>query len=365
MKINFSVFKFLSIAIAFTTLAGCNQSESAKSPVKSVALPTAVTVIDIQPKLWADSLIALGTAKANESVTLTAKVTETVRRVNFVDGQTVDAGDVLVELTSGQQIAQLADAQATYKEAQRQYERQQGLVKQGTVSQALFDTQAATRDSAKAKAENIRAQLSDRVIVAPFAGILGLRQISPGALVTPGTVITTLDDIHVIKVDFSVPETELAEIKLGLSIIAKTSAFPEQKFEGKVESLDSRVDPTTRSITARASIANPDYLLKPGMLLMVEVANHKRETIAIPELALVSIGTRHYVFRIDESNLAHRIEVKLGKRRTGEVEIIDGLSKEDRIVVEGTVNLREGAKVAIVAPSNSDEGSSQPIQTLK
>jgi len=357
---NFPNKKFyFCFFLSTLSLSGCQKSESAKNPARSTAPPVPVTVIEIQPKQWSDNLVALGTVKANESVTLTAKVTETVRRVNFVDGQEVDTGDVLVELTSGQQLAQLADAQATFKEAQRQYERQQDLVKQGTVSQSMFDTQIATRDSAKAKAETIRAQLADRIITAPFAGILGLRQISPGALITPGTVITTLDDVKSVKVDFSIPEISLTEMKPGLPLIARTGAFSSRTFEGKVDSLDSRVDSATRSILVRATIPNPDHLLKPGMLLTVEIAVGDRETLTIPELALVSVGTRHYVFRLDNSNIAHRTEVKLGKRRTGEVEIVEGLNKGERVVVEGTVNLRDNSKVHLV--SNPNENSASPV----
>ena len=328
-------------------LASCSHSDPNAKP-KVAAVP--VTVADVSSREWSDVIEAVGTAQANESVTLTAKITETVRKVNFTDGAKVDAGDVIVEMTAGQQTAQLEDAQAMAKDAQRQFERQQDLVKQGTVSKAQFETTQAARDSNQAKVATIRAQLSDRVISAPFAGVLGLRRVSPGSLVTPGTPITTLDDIHVIKLDFAVPETLIAALKPGLSVQAKSAAYPDRAFDGKVESLDSRVDPVTRAVTVRALIPNPAALLKPGMLLNVEVKSRTRDALAVPELSLVPVGSKQYAYRVDEGGTAHQVEVKVGTRRGGLVEVTEGLAAGDRVVVEGTVMLRDGAKVAIASP---------------
>jgi membrane fusion protein (multidrug efflux system) len=316
-----------------------------------------VTALTLAPQAWSDTIEALGTAKANESITLTAKIAETVRRVNFADGQKVDAGDVLVELTSSQQAAQLADAQAMAKDAQRQFDRQQDLVKQGTVSKALFDTSTAARDSGQAKVAAIRAQLADRVITAPFAGVLGLRQVSPGTLVQPGTAITTLDDIHVIKLDFAVAETELAALKPGLAVKARSPAYPQQVFEGRIESLDSRVDPVTRALTVRALVANPDALLKPGMLLNVALYTRERDALTVPELALVPTGSKQFVYRIGADATVQQVEVKIGARREGIVEISSGLAAGDRVVVEGTVSLRDGTQVAIAGEGTTAAAS--------
>jgi len=345
--------RIIPAAVLSLLLVACG---SASDKNKAEPPPVPATVVTLAPQAWSDQVEALGTAQANESITLNAKITETVRKVNFTDGQKVDAGDILVELTSGQQAAQLEEAQATYKDAERQYARQEGLVQQGTVSKALFETSQATRDSSRAHMDAIRAQLADRVITAPFAGVLGLRHVSPGTLVTPGTAITTLDDIHVMKLDFAVPETAIAALKAGQSVQTRAAAYPDKHFDGKIESLDSRVDPATRALTVRALIPNPEGLLRPGMLLSVSVTARERQSLGVPELALVPLGGKQYVYRVGAGNAVEQVEVKLGARRAGEVEVTSGLAEGDRVVVEGTVSLRAGAKVAIKEDKHAGGG---------
>ena len=338
-----------SFVFACVALSAC---KSRPAPGAGAAQPPAkVTAQTVQLKPWSDVIEALGTAQANESTVLTAKITETVRKVNFADGQAVSAGDVLVELTSSQQAAQLKDAQAMARDAERQYARQQDLVKQGTVSKALFDTATATRDSNSAKVDAIRAQLADRVITAPFSGVLGLRRVSPGSLVTPGTVITTLDDVDLIKLDFSVPETLLGALAVGQQVQAATAAWPERRWEGRITSIDSRVDTASRSVLVRAEIANPERVLRPGMLLSVQVFRAPRDVLVLPEIALIQVGTDSYVFRIKPDNSVEQVRVVPGARRRGELEVREGLQPGDRVVLDGTVKLRSGSRVAVQEPA--------------
>lgn len=331
-------------------LAACGGQPQAPAGAQAQK-PQPVLVHTVAASEWVDRIQALGTARANESVTLTAKTAETVARVNFSDGQQVEAGAVLVEMTDRTEVAQLKEAQAAYSEAEKQYERLRGLVKQGTVTQSQVDQQLAARDSARARMEAIRVRLSDRVVTAPFAGVLGFRTVSPGTLVQPGTVITTLDDITTIKLDFSVPETFLAALAPGQAIDAKSAAYPGQVFKGVVTSLDSRVDPLTRAIVVRAQIPNPERLLKPGMLMSVEVINRPRNSLSVPEVSLSALRERMFVYRVDAQNVAHEIEVRIGSRRTGEVEIVEGLAAGDRVVTDGLVRMRDGIAVNIVAPT--------------
>jgi membrane fusion protein (multidrug efflux system) len=171
-----------------------------------------------------------------------------------------------------------------------------------------------------------------------------LRRVSVGTLISPGDVITTLDDTSVIKLDFSVPENFLASLREGLSIRATAPAYPGRSFTGSVSSIDSRVDLTTRSVTVRALLANLDGALKPGMFLNVALANDEREALVIPEEALTPEAERQYVFVVTEGKVSRR-EVRIGGRRPGSVEVVAGLSAGERVIVEGTQKVRDGASV--------------------
>ncbi len=332
------------LALALSALlAGCGQD----GPEAGEAPPaTAVVTARVAPVEWRDTVEALGTARANESVTLTAKVSETVRRVGFDSGDIVRAGDVIVDLSRGAQLAGLEEARAAYQDAERQLARGLELAPTKVISESQLDTQRSSRDAAKARMDVVRAQLSDRVITAPFDGVLGLRQVSPGSLVTPGTPIATLDDISVIKLDFSVPERYLAVLARGQDVAAHSETYPDREFAGTVASVDSRVDPVTRSVAVRAEMPNPERLLRPGMLLAVRLYQAPRQTIVVPEIAVIQIGTEAFVYRVSKDQVAERVTVALGSRRRGEVEITSGLAIGETIVTEGAVKLREGARVA-------------------
>lgn len=337
------------IASACLVLAACTSKEPAGRGAAGVpAIP--VTTALVEPMQWVDTIEAVGTTRARESITLTAKISDTVRKINFQDGQHVDAGDVLVELTSGQQVAALAEAQATFKDAERLMKRNNDLVSQGTVSRQVADTARATHDSAQARVAVLRAQLADRVVTAPFSGVLGLRQVSVGALVTPGTVITTLDDIDTVKLDFSLAERYLAAVRSGLAIVVTTAAYPDRRFEGTVISVDSRVDPMTRSFLVRAEMPNADHALRAGMLMTVKLLQPAREVLGVPEIAVEQVGTGAFVYRVQEGNKVSRIKVELGARQQGKVEILSGLAAGDRIVIDGTVKLRDGSLVSDATP---------------
>lgn len=339
----FSRIRTRAAALALAAIAaGCGgggDGPAAEAPA------TVVVMADVAPVEWRDTIEALGTARANESVTLTAKVSETVRKVAFDSGDVVRAGDVIVDLSSGAQLAGLEEARAAYQDAERQLARSQELAGSKIISESQLDTQRSTRDAARARMDVVRAQLSDRVITAPFDGILGLRRVSPGSLVTPGSEIATLDDISVIKLDFSVPERYLAVIERGQDVAAHSETYPDREFGGTVASVDSRVDPVTRSVTVRAEIPNPERLLRPGMLLSVRLYQEPRQAIVVPEIAVIQVGTEAFVYRVADDQTASRVQVELGARRRGEVEVAEGLAAGDTIVTEGAVKLRDGARV--------------------
>lgn len=332
-------------ALAFTCLllAACGTDEAASRDGGDRPVPVTTQVVRTQP--WNDSVQALGTVRARESVTVTAKVSETVQRVHFDSGDIVAKGAPLVTLSGQQQQASLAEARAEANEAERLYRRQSELAQQQLIARSALDAQRATRDAANARVAQIRAQLGDRVIRAPFAGVLGIRQVSPGALVTPGTAIATLDDTSRVYVDFPVPETMLSHLAPGLRVKGHSETYPDRSFEGIVSTIDARVDEATRSVTVRADFTNADRVLRPGMLLEITLQRPQRQALLVPEIAIVQVGTESFVYRVNPDNSVERATVEIGARRDGLAEITRGVKAGERIVVDGTVKLRPGSRI--------------------
>jgi membrane fusion protein, multidrug efflux system len=324
------------------------------------AQPPLVTVGRARRDSIYDVVEALGTALANESVTLTAKVTDTVRRVNFEDGDYVEAGAVLIELTNQEEEALLAEARANLDDAESQLRRLEDLSARGLTSASELDVARSRAGASRARLNSIVARLRDRLIQAPFSGLLGFRQVSPGTLLSPNTPITSIDDISVIKLDFTVPETFIGAMEPGAKIVAKSVSFPDREFEGTVRTVGSRVDPVTRAITVRAHIDNKDRSLRPGMLLTVEVVTAERTALVVPEGSVFQVQNRAYVYRVD-GDTVHQQQIEVGGRRFGVVEVLGGLNEGDPIVVEGIIKLREGARVrfdeAAITESTSSQGS--------
>jgi len=329
-------------------LSACGKDEAAANN-RSDDRPIPVTTTRVQPSAFSDTLQAIGTARARESITVTAKVSETVQRVHFDSGDEVGAGAVLVTLSGQAQQAALAEAQAAANEAERLYRRQSELAAQQLIARAQLDTQRAARDAAHARVAQVRAAIGDRNIRAPFAGVLGIRQISPGALITPGTAIATLDDVSRVYVDFPVPEAALAQVAPGQRVSGRTAAYPERTFDGIVSTIDARIDATTRAVTVRADFPNPDRVLRPGMLVNVALHRPERQALLLPEIAVVQVGQKTFVYRVQADNSVEQAEIAVGVRRDGQAEIVTGLKAGERVVIDGTGKLRPGAKVADAA----------------
>ena len=329
--------------------------------------PVQVIAAEVRLEEFADRLEALGTTLANESVELTATVTETISAVHFDDSDRVAAGQVLVEMTSSEEHAQLEEARSTVNEARRQYERIRSLEAKGTAAKSLLDERRREWETASARLTAIESRLADRLIKAPFAGLVGLRDISVGALVQPGDLITTLDDDSVMKLDFPIPGTALAAVKPGLQVIATSPALPQQTFTGVVKSVDSRIDPVTRAIRVRAVLPNPDRLLKPGMLLQVILLNNPRDALLVPEEALIPTGTKQFVYLIDttDNNKAIKREIRIGGRIPGKVEVITGLQAGNLVVSQGTLKTRPGKPVRIIARDDGTRPLAELLRTSK
>jgi membrane fusion protein (multidrug efflux system) len=332
---------------------GLPDAARAQPATPVITAPAAERVLQV-------GLEAIGTAVANEAVDITSKTTNIITAIRFSDGQAVKVGDVLVELDRGTAEADLAAANAAFEESRSQFNRSRELLASQALSRSQHEQLEATMKSNEARVAAARARLADTYIRAPFAGRVGLRRVSLGALISPGTLITTLDDTSTIKVDFAVPEMQVGALNAGQAVDARTTAYPGHRFTGRVVSVDSRVDPSTRSVIVRATVPNRDGALKPGMFLTVALSQNERPALVIPEEALVPEQARQFVYVVQGPVVAKR-EVTLGRREPGFVEITAGLAPGDRVVVEGTLKLRDGAAIIDASARPADApGSATP-----
>lgn len=319
------------------------------------ARPTPVNAARVHAENFSDRLEAIGTTSANESITVTAKAQGIVRALRFEDGQTMAKGEEIAIIDNGEQDAKLNVELANLEEQRRALERTTDLARSQNVSKSRVDEQTAALRKAEANVAAARARVADYRIVAPFGGILGTRKVSLGALVSPGTVITTLDDISVVKLDFAVPESFLAVLKPGLDIEATTTAYPGEIFKGQVVAVDSRIDPVTRSIGIRARIPNPDLRLRPGMLMIVDLIKNSRNSLIVPEQALIPEPNAQFVIVVSNDNVASRVKVIIGRRKLGYVEVLEGLNEGDLVVTDGTLDVRPGGKVDVLNRDKLDK----------
>ena len=329
--------------------AGREPKRRARGPVPVVVVRAAVTPL-------VERIKSIGTARANESVTITAKVTDVIEVLSFKEGQKVQKGALLVQMRDREQRAQLAKAQADLDAAKQQHARVAKLARTGTATSQSLEQATAKMRGLEAEITAIRSRIDDRAIRAPFAGVIGIRQVSPGTLIQPGTAITTLDDLSVVKVDFAVPETFIAALRPNQEIVAQVAAYPKRRFTGRVTVISPRVDPATRAITVRARLPNPDNVLKPGMLIVIDVIRIRRRALQVPEEAIIPIRDRYFLYVIDENNKAVRRVIRIGIRRPGRVEILAGVKAGERVVVEGTSRLRPGANVRVTRTLKGAEG---------
>ncbi len=304
-----------------------------------------VTVSKVAAHQFADRYVAVGTANANEQVSVRAPVTERIIQLGFSDGAFVRQGQMLAVLAQGEETASLTGARARTREAEQQLARVAELHRRGFATNASLDAQTAVVADARSAAGQANASIADRVVRAPFAGQVSLRRISVGAVVSAGDEIAVISDIGAIKLDFTIPETMLANVRVGQSIQATAAAFPDLLVEGRIQAIDPVVNPQTRTATLRAVVPNRGGRLKPGMLMKVTIASGARTSVAVPELAIVREGDASFVYMVGKDKKAKRMLVKTGGRDGNLVEITDGLSVGDTVVTEGVVKLTDGATV--------------------
>ncbi len=347
-RISFSLFIIAFISFSTGAFAQKNKPQG----------PTAVIVAPVIMGEFADQVEALGTTKADESVVITADRSEKITGIHFEDGQEVKQGDLLVTLDKTQEEAELRASQAFTAERQTSYNRARGLSGNSALPKATLQERLAELKQAQAETEAIKASLESYKITAPFDGILGLREMSVGTLVQPGDMITTIDDLRQIKVDFDVPSVFLSTLKPGLPITGTIEAFGAREFKGAVRTVNTQIDPVTRTVKVRGILPNEDGVLKPGLLMSIKLSKNPRRVLLIPEEALVKRGDKNFVYVVasgeDNKLIATQTEVILGAREPGTIEVLSGVREGDKIVVHGTVKMRDGAEVSVLAEENEN-----------
>lgn len=308
----------------------------------------AVAVTTVASRDFADQIRVIGVARGARSVNITSSTSELITRVLFRDGQRVAAGTPLIQLQSLEEDAGILQAQAQVNQAQREYDRYKILAERGVAPRVMAEQAETSLETAQAALAAARARLGDRVIRAPFAGVIGLTTVTPGTLVSPGGVIATLDDTSVIRVDFPVPERYLGVLRVGLPLTATADAYDGEVFSGRVALVDSRINETTRAVTARAEFPNPGGRILPGMMLRVAVAQGQRASMAAPESAVQYEGQTAFVYRIaggERGETAQRVEVRTGAVEGGFVEIVSGVAAGERIVANGLNRIQPNSPV--------------------
>ncbi len=302
------------------------------------------------PHEFADQIRVLGVARSKRSVNITSNTTELITRVMFTDGQRVAAGAPLVELQAREEDADLIQARAQLAQAQREYDRFKLLAERGVAPRVTAEQAETALQSARAAVAASEARRGDRVLRAPFAGVLGLTSVTPGTLISPGSVITTLDDTSAIRVDFPLPERYLGVLQVGTPLIATADAYAGETFSGRIALLDTRVNEQTRAVIARAEFANPGARIRPGMMMRVAVQQGRRQSLSVPEAAVQYEGQGAFVYRIargENGTTAQRVEVQTGAVEGGFVEILSGLDNNDRVVASGLNRIQPGAPVTV------------------
>lgn len=357
VKRHFFLAAALGVVLMMVLAAGLRiamgkEEDSGGGPRGGGGRAQAVAVATVRPMPFSDEIEVLGIAKGRSSLTVTSATTELVTRVMFRDGQYVRKGAPLVELQAREEDAGIITARANLAQAEKDRDRWRTLAERGIAPRVQYEQAQTAYETAQAALDAALARRGDRIIRAPFAGVTGLSDVTPGTLVNPGAEIATLDDISVIRVDFPVPERYLGALRAGLPIVAQSDAYPDRSFPGRIALLDTRVDERTRAITARAEIPNPSGVLRPGMMMKVTIEQGQRMAPAAPEAAVQFEADTAYAYKIvteGDQTIAQRTTVRRGVNEGGYVEILEGLAAGDRIVANGVNRVQPNAPVRIAS----------------
>ena len=327
--------------------------------------PEAVTTIVAQPEQWPDTLAVIGTTAAVQGVTVSADLPGLVARISFESGRAVSQGDVLVELDTREELAQLTAAEARRELARLNFERMQALVVDGAISRADYDQAAAEQKSTDARVGEIKAVIARKTIRAPFSGVLGIRQVNLGQYLSAGDPVVPLQSLHPIYVNFGVPQQETARVRVGGRIRVTADDLSGVEFTGRVTAVDSVISQETRNVQVQATVPNPGGKLRPGMFVQTSVVTGAtRSNVSLPASAISYAPFGDSVFVVTDMKGpggqmyrgARQQFVKLGPSRGDRVAVLSGVNAGDEVVTSGTFKLRNGAAVHVnnaVQPANS------------
>jgi membrane fusion protein, multidrug efflux system len=313
-------------------------------------MPTQVTVAPVSAREFSTQIEDLGTLEPRERVVLSANAADRVTGIFFEDGQRVAKGRTLMTLVNEEERAQLEASEATYANAKLVYDRNQRLASNDAIAQLELERSKSAADAALANVSAIQARLRDRVLVAPFGGILGFRQVSLGAYVSPGQPVATLIDDSQMRLEFGVPSIYVNELRVGLPVEATTKDIPGRTFTGQLTSIDNAIDPSTLAVKVRATLPNSDGALRAGTSMSVTLKSKPRQALSVPEISVIAEGSKTFVYVVDQTRqpaVSAKTEVTLGIRERGVVEVVSGLQSGDLVVTDGVLKLRPDAPVKI------------------
>jgi membrane fusion protein (multidrug efflux system) len=337
---------------------------SAVAASKAAGMPaTPVEVISLKPSTVQEDLQAVGSLRSNESVILRPEVSGRISAIGFKDGQVVKKGQLLIGLDASLNDAEVAQAKAEYDLALSNLQRSEDLARQKFISSSAQETAASNAQVAEARLKLAQARQSKMRIIAPFDGVVGIRGVSLGDYVKDGTDLVNVEDVRVLKVDFRLPERNLAQVRVGQDIEVVADALPNERWQGVIEAINPRIDANGRSLELRAVLENSRGQLRPGMFVRVRVITGERtNALLVPEEAIVPQGEEFYVYKVVDGQ-ARRILVKIGVRRDARVEIVQGLAPGDQVVTAGMRLSRDGQPVRILQPGAAPDSGPAPAKT--
>ncbi|KUJ73947.1 efflux transporter periplasmic adaptor subunit [Thiomicrospira sp. XS5] len=352
-----------TVLLFLATCLSASAVWASDAPVqKAKKPPVPVIAYEVKPMAIPVHLQVLGRLESKESVDITANVTERVKALHFKDGEFVRKSQLLVELNAEEEFALLEEAKEAAEEAKRQYDRVKEIEGRGTVTRSLIDERYRQWKTAEAKRKVIQAQIADRRIYAPFAGQVGLRNISVGALVQPGTKIVSLDDTRQMRLDLLLPSRYLRDLKLGQAVEIESTSYLGRRFSGKLEVIAPRVDETIRMVKARAMVDNPKGELKSHMMVQAFIELPTQEQLMVPNTAILMLGDRQFVYRMvpgqkPDVYQLERVEIETGERRNRMTQVVSGLETGEWVVSQGLMGISLNRPVTIKAMQH---GQPQP-----